>query len=144
MKVVEPSTCLTFEAGLAAVQAAVRTGLEMERPINAAVVDTGGHLLAFLRAPGAPLHSISIAEDKAFTSASFGLATSKWGAVVAGDDMLRDGLMVRDRLVMFFQVLHLRADRMQPLDRIFEAHRQLREHRRNAVVQLTALVLAPH
>ncbi|MBB4301279.1 uncharacterized protein GlcG (DUF336 family) [Rhodobium orientis] len=110
MKVVEPSTCLTFEAGLAAVQAAVRTGLEMERPINAAVVDTGGHLLAFLRAPGAPLHSISIAEDKAFTSASFGLATSKWGAVVAGDDMLRDGLMVRDRLVMFAGGLPISVD----------------------------------
>ncbi|QLD50982.1 heme-binding protein, partial [Paraburkholderia fungorum] len=30
---------------------------------------------AFLRMPGAPLHSIDIAIDKAYTAASFGLPT---------------------------------------------------------------------
>jgi len=101
MQLVAASARLTFEAGMAAVNAAIARGQKMGRNVNAAVVDGGGNLLAFGRMPGAPLHSASIAEDKAFTSASFGLATSQWGGVVEGDDLLRDGLMSRDRLVMF-------------------------------------------
>jgi uncharacterized protein GlcG (DUF336 family) len=34
----------------------------------------GGNLMAFLRMPGAFLHSIDIAIDKAYTAASFGLS----------------------------------------------------------------------
>ncbi len=101
MKLVIPSATLSFEAGLAAVEAAVRKGREMDRKVNAAVVDPGGNLVAFLRCPGAPLPSASIAQDKAFTSASFGLPTSGWGPVVQGNDALRAGLLARDRVVMF-------------------------------------------
>lgn len=101
MKLVSPSAILTSEAGLAAVEAAVRKGTGMGRKINAAVVDPGGNLVAFLRCPGAPLPSASIAQDKAFTSASFGLPTSGWGPVVEGNDALRAGLQARDRVVMF-------------------------------------------
>jgi uncharacterized protein GlcG (DUF336 family) len=100
MNLVTSSAVLTFEAGLAAVESAVRKALEFDTKVNAAVVDVGGNLLAFVRNPGAFVHSASIAQDKAFTAASFGFATSNWGAIVSGNDMLRDGLMQRDRLVM--------------------------------------------
>ncbi len=40
-----------------------------------AVVDAGGHLLAFHRMDGLPFHLVSIAQDKAVTAASFGVAT---------------------------------------------------------------------
>lgn len=101
MELVKTSACLTFEAALAAVAAAVQKGVELDRKINASVVDVGGNPIAFVRNPGAPLHSASIAEDKAFTSASFGLATSGWGVVVGDNELLKGGLMARDRLVMF-------------------------------------------
>ncbi|MBM3374152.1 MAG: heme-binding protein [Betaproteobacteria bacterium] len=69
--------------------------------INVAVTDRAGVLMAFLRMPGAFLHSIDIAIDKAYTAASFGFPTSQWGALVAGDELLRIGLNQRPRLVMF-------------------------------------------
>ncbi|EGD02332.1 hypothetical protein B1M_22017, partial [Burkholderia sp. TJI49] len=52
-------------AAQAAAQAAERLGVR----VNVAVVDAGGLLAAFVRMPGAPLHSIDIAIDKAYTAA---------------------------------------------------------------------------
>ena len=101
MDLVCPSATLNFEAGLAAVAAAVGKGVELDRKVNAAVVDPGGNLVAFLRCAGAPLHSASIAQDKAFTSAGFGLSTAGWGPVIGDNEILRAGLQARDRLVMF-------------------------------------------
>lgn len=101
MDLVSPSAILTSRAGLAAVEAAVAKGVELGRRVNAAVVDTGGNLVAFLRCEGAPLLSASIARDKAFTSASFGLSTAGWEPVIQGNEALRAGLQARERLVMF-------------------------------------------
>ena len=42
------------------------------------ILDHAGHPLAFQRMPGAPLHSIQIAQDKAYTAVSFGFATHLW------------------------------------------------------------------
>ena len=69
--------------------------------INVAVVDGSGTLMAFLRMNGAFLHSIDIAIDKAYTAASFGFPTSKWGGVIGDDELLRIGLNQRQRLVLF-------------------------------------------
>jgi len=65
------------------------------------VVDSGGQLAGFLRMPGAFIHSIDIAIDKAYTCASFGIATSRWAELLAGDEALRLGLPLRPRLVVF-------------------------------------------
>ncbi|MDO9143341.1 MAG: heme-binding protein [Rhodoferax sp.] len=70
--------------------------------INIAVVDLGGNLAAFLRMPGAFLHSIDIAIDKAYTAASFGLPTSQWhGALQEHSDAVREGIVLRPRFVAF-------------------------------------------
>lgn len=67
-----------------------------------AVVDSAGQPLVFKRQPGAPLHSIDIALDKAYTAVSFGRPTGQWSERLAkGSDMLRHGLMQRDRFVGF-------------------------------------------
>jgi uncharacterized protein GlcG (DUF336 family) len=82
----------------AAVQAATALGIR----INVAVVDAGGNLAAFLRMPGAFLHSIDIAIDKAFTAASFGLPTSHWHAALRQhSDAVREGIARRPRFVGF-------------------------------------------
>lgn len=88
-------------AAHAAVAAAVEHARSLGIAINVAVVDGSGTLMAFLRMNGAFLHSIDIAIDKAYTAASFGFPTSKWGGVIGDDELLRIGLNQRKRLVLF-------------------------------------------
>lgn len=57
--------------------------------------------MAFLRMPGAFLHSIDIAIDKAYTAASFGFPTSQWMSIIQDDPALREGIVQRERLVIF-------------------------------------------
>ncbi len=92
---------ISAEAALAACQAAVAHAEAAGLRINVAVTDASGVLMAFLRMPGAFLHSIDIAIDKAYTAASFGFPTSTWAGVVGDDELLRIGLNQRPRLVMF-------------------------------------------
>lgn len=93
--------CITAAAAAAATQAAVAKAEALGIRINVAVTDASGTLMAFLRMPGAFLHSIDIAVDKAYTAASFGFPTSQWGGVIGDDELLRIGLNQRARLVLF-------------------------------------------
>lgn len=45
-----------------------------------AITDAGGHLRAFERADAAPFLTAGVAIDKAWTAASFGMATQQWNA----------------------------------------------------------------
>jgi len=73
------------------------------------VVDSAGTLAAFLRMPGAPLHSVEIAIDKAYTAASFGLPTARWTELLAGHSpAVRQGLVQRPRFIAFGGGLPLR------------------------------------
>lgn len=92
---------ITAEAANAAVVAAVAKASELGIRINVAVTDASGVLAAFLRMPGAFLHSVDIAIDKAYTSAGFGFATTKWASILQDDEALRLGMPVRPRNVVF-------------------------------------------
>lgn len=59
------------------VEAALKKAKEIGSPSNVAVVDSGGHLLAFARMDKAWLGSIEIAINKAFTSRAFDIPTEK-------------------------------------------------------------------
>jgi uncharacterized protein GlcG (DUF336 family) len=75
---------------------------DMGARVNVAVVDASGLLAAFLRMPGAPLHSVDIAIDKAYTAVSFGLPTHKWAdALQSHSDAVREGIVLRPRFVAF-------------------------------------------
>ncbi|MCF8167519.1 MAG: heme-binding protein [Rhodoferax sp.] len=90
------------QAAHAAVGAAVQAAQEMGARINVAVVDASGGMAAFLRMPGAPLHSVEIALDKAYTAVSFGLATGEWSsALQQHSDAVREGIVRRPRFVAF-------------------------------------------
>ncbi|MBP2227921.1 uncharacterized protein GlcG (DUF336 family) [Azospirillum agricola] len=102
--------CIAHEAACAAVLAAVREGAALGVAVNAAVVDSGGTLVAFLRASGAFLHSAAIAQDKAFTAVGFRMSTADLGRLIAGNPDLRDGLIRRDRLTAFPGGLPILAD----------------------------------
>ena len=93
---------ISAEAAHACVGAAVKAAHAMGLCVNVAVLDASGVLAAFLRMPGAPLHSVEIAIDKAYTAVSFGLATSQWhGALQGHSDAVREGIVRRPRFVAF-------------------------------------------
>lgn len=96
----EAGAVIGAEAAAAAAGAAVAKAKELGVRINVAVVDSGGNPAAFLRMPGAFLHSIGIATDKAYTAASFGFPTADWDRVLGENPALRQGLMQVPRLVM--------------------------------------------
>lgn len=102
MKIAEPMNTIGWEAANAAVLAGVRQAAALGIAVNIAVVDRSGLTVAFLRMPGAPLHSIDIAVDKAYTAASFGLPTDRWDEVLAQHSpAVARGLPLRPRFVMF-------------------------------------------
>ena len=92
---------ITAEAAAAACSAAVAHAAARGWRINVAVVDRGGNLMAFLRQPGAFIHSIQIAIDKAYTSASFGFPTKAWMGAIGHDDGMKFGFSNQPRLIVF-------------------------------------------
>jgi len=102
MKIAVAQDVVHWEAAAAAAAAAVRQAEEAGIRINVAIVDSGGNLAAFLRMPGAFLHSIDIAIDKAYTAAGFGLPTAAWTeALATHSPAVRAGLPMRPRMVCF-------------------------------------------
>ena len=111
MKVTSAQDVVHWEAAAAAVAAAVRWAEAAGTKVNVAVVDAGGNLAAFLRMPGAFLHSIDIAIDKAYTAAGFGLPTGGWTeALMAHSPAVRNGIPLRPRMVCFGGGLPLRDE----------------------------------
>ncbi|PKO85409.1 MAG: cobalamin adenosyltransferase [Betaproteobacteria bacterium HGW-Betaproteobacteria-12] len=92
---------ITAAAAAAACSAAVAHAAGRGWRINVAVVDRGGNLMAFLRQPGAFIHSIQIAIDKAYTSASFGFPTKAWMGAIGHDDGMKFGFSSQPRLIVF-------------------------------------------
>jgi uncharacterized protein GlcG (DUF336 family) len=92
---------ISAEAAAAACAAAVAHATANGWKINVAVVDRGGNLMAFLRMPGAFIHSIDIAIDKAYTSASFGFPTKAWMAAIGHDEGMKLGFSAQPRLIVF-------------------------------------------
>lgn len=101
MNLTVPAHSISDHAAHAAVAAAVAKGRELGCAMNAAVVDAGGNLVAFLRASGAFLPSIGIAQDKAYTAAAFGMSTDTLCRAVSDPAVLRDGIAARPGVVLF-------------------------------------------
>ncbi len=71
-------------------------------PMNIAVIDESGVLKAFSRMDGAPLLSVQIAQDKAYTAVGFGMPTHGWFDFIKNDPPLAAGAPSGiDRLVIF-------------------------------------------
>ena len=79
-----PSLKLTIEGAMKLLDAAMAKARDMKVPECIAVVDAGGHLLAFARMDGAFALSIDTALVKAMTAASYGIPT---GDIAAGVDI---------------------------------------------------------
>ena len=92
---------ITVEAAQRLILAAEAKAHAMGKPMVIAVVDGDGTLKAFSRMDGAPLLSVQIAQDKAYTAVSFGMATHDWFEFVKNDAPLLHGIIKTDRLVVF-------------------------------------------
>lgn len=92
-----PVMDIAFDAALSAAQGALDEAKASELKVCVALVDRSGNPLVAMRLPGAPLHCIELALDKAYTSASFGFPTSDWGAILASSATLACGLPPRPR-----------------------------------------------
>ena len=92
---------ITIEAAQRMIAAAEAKAREMGRPMCTSIVDGDGTLKAYSRMDGAPLLSVQISQDKAYTAISFGMATHEWHEFVKDDPPLRDGIIKTDRLIVF-------------------------------------------
>lgn len=108
--VVSTQLVIGCDAAMRAAAAAVEHARALGVKINVAVVDSGGNLASFLRMPGAFLHSIDIAIDKAYTAAGFGFSTGDWMKAIGHDEGMKLGFSARPRLVVFGGGLPIRVD----------------------------------
>jgi uncharacterized protein GlcG (DUF336 family) len=92
---------ITAEAAQRAIRAAEAKAAEIGVPMVIAVVDEAGVLKAFSRMDGAALLSVGIAQDKAYTSAAFGIPTHGWHDFIKDDPPLLAGHGAVPRLVVF-------------------------------------------
>lgn len=92
---------ITIEAAQRMIAAAEAKAREMGRPMCTSIVDGDGTLKAYSRMDGAPLLSVQLSQDKAYTAISFGMATHEWHEFVKDDPPLRDGIIKTDRLIVF-------------------------------------------
>ena len=102
---------VTLDAGRRAIAAAIIRAEELAVDVCIAVTDGGGHLLAMVRMDRAPLLCIQIAQDKAYSVASFGgLPTSDWWRSLESEPALLHGIVKTDRLIVFGGGVPLVAD----------------------------------
>ncbi|MDI3299361.1 MAG: heme-binding protein [Bacillota bacterium] len=84
------------------IAAAEKKAAEMGHAFVIAIVDESGVLKALSRMDGAPLLSVQVAQDKAYTAAGFGLSTDGWYDFIKNDPPLAAGAPTGiDRLVVF-------------------------------------------
>lgn len=68
---------ITLDEAREVIAAAETAAHGLDQPMNIAVVDIGGHLVAHARMDGARIGAIQIAIDKAFTARAFDMSTSE-------------------------------------------------------------------
>ncbi len=66
---------ITLDEARRIIAAAEQKAKELRQPMNIAVADAGGHLIAHVRMDGAWIGSIDISIKKAFTSRAFDIST---------------------------------------------------------------------
>jgi uncharacterized protein GlcG (DUF336 family) len=71
---------ITLEDAMKIISAAQKKAAALGQPMNIAVADSGGNLVAHVRMDGAWLGSVDIAINKAFTARAFDISTKDLAA----------------------------------------------------------------
>ena len=101
MNLATSKASITLEAANLVLDAAQKQAGAMGTPMVIAVVDESGVQKAFRRMDGAPLLSVDIAVDKAYTAVAFGIPTHGWFDFIKNDPPLLHGIVKTPRLVVF-------------------------------------------
>lgn len=92
---------ITAEAAEIVLKGAAAKAAAMGVPMVIAIADESGVLKAFNRMDGAPLLSVDLAKDKAYTAAAYGIATHVWYDFIKDDPPLLHGIVKTPRLIVF-------------------------------------------
>jgi len=93
-----PTASITCTTAAALVEAAREAAGTIGIEVAIAVTDGAGNLKTFERTDGAAFLTAEVAIDKAWTAASYGIATHVWNAYITGDPKVAQ-LAHRPRLV---------------------------------------------
>lgn len=100
---------ITLEDARRVIAAAERKAADIGQPMNVAVVDAGGNLVAHVRMDGAWMGSIDISINKAWTSRAFDIATKELsGLSQPGDDFFGIHVSNHGRVMIFAGGIPLR------------------------------------
>lgn len=95
-------TTLALDGAQRVVAGSIEHAAALGVAVCVAVTDRAGHLLAFARMDEAPLLSLSIAQDKAYTVTAFGgLPSHEWFDMIKDDPALLHGIVKTERLIVF-------------------------------------------
>src|SRR4051812_41371922 len=93
---------ISTEAAGRLIAAGEAKAAELGKPFVVAIADDGGNLKALSRMDGAPLLSVQVAQDKAYTAVGFGMPTHGWHDFIKDDPPLAAGAPTGiERLVVF-------------------------------------------
>jgi len=93
------------------IEAAEKKALEIGQPMNIAVVDAGGNLVAHVRMDGAWIGSIDISINKAFTSRAFDIPTKELARFSQpGKDFFGIHVSNQGRIMIFAGGIPLKRD----------------------------------
>ena len=92
---------IASQSAAALISAGEAAARDLGVPMVIAIVDESGVLKAMSRMDGAALLSVGLAQDKAYTAVSFGIATHEWFEFVKNDPPLLHGIIKTPRLVVF-------------------------------------------
>lgn len=92
---------ITAESAWVALQGAAAKAKQLGHAMSLVVCDEGGTVTASMRMDGASGATLQIAADKAYTSASLGMATHALWDMVKNDPPLTHGLGTQPRMVTF-------------------------------------------
>lgn len=92
---------ITKEAAMKLIAAAEKKAAELKKPMVIAVCDESGTLKAYARMDGAPVLSVQIAQDKAWSAISFGVPTHQLFEFIKNDPPLLSGIVQTPRLIVF-------------------------------------------
>jgi uncharacterized protein GlcG (DUF336 family) len=96
------SHTVTLQEAESIITAAKAKAEEIGQPMNIAIVDSGGHLVAHVRMDGAWIGSIDISINKAFTSRAFDIATDELGKnATPGDQFYGIHVSNHGRIMIF-------------------------------------------
>lgn len=102
---------VTTELAREMLAAAEARAADVGLPFSIAIVDESGTLKAFSRMDHAPVMTVQVAQDKAYTAAGFGMPTDTWHEFISEDAQLAAGAAEGiDRLIVFAGGLPITVD----------------------------------